>query len=191
MNTLSSLLTFIGNRINEVDKFEPVGSIKMFAGSAMPSQWLKCDGSAVSRITYAELFAVIGTTYGEGNGSTTFNLPNFSGRTAIGVGSSETTGASSHELGSSGGSETHTHTTAGHTLTVNEMPSHTHNYGNATTASPTGGSIGYPTILQGSGYAFPGTTATGGGASHSHGNTGSTSQMNPYITVNFIIFAGK
>ena len=54
----------------------PVGIVQAFAGSTIPQGWLLCDGSAVSRTTYAKLFSVIGTTYGAGNGSTTFNLPN-------------------------------------------------------------------------------------------------------------------
>lgn len=59
----------------------PTGTILPFAGSTAPSGFLICDGSAISRTTYADLFAVIGTTYGTGNGSTTFNLPNFVNRT--------------------------------------------------------------------------------------------------------------
>ena len=54
----------------------PVGVVQAFAGSTTPTGWLLCDGSSVSRTTYAKLFAVIGTTYGSGDGSTTFNLPN-------------------------------------------------------------------------------------------------------------------
>lgn len=54
----------------------PVGIVQAFAGTTIPSGWLLCDGSAVSRTTYASLYACIGTTYGAGNGSTTFNLPN-------------------------------------------------------------------------------------------------------------------
>ena len=54
------------------------GFIAPFAGSTAPAGWLVCDGSAVSRTTYAKLFAVIGTTYGEGDGNSTFNLPTFS-----------------------------------------------------------------------------------------------------------------
>lgn len=193
MNTLSSLLKFIGY-------FEPVGSIKMYAGSTAPSKWLKCDGSAVSRTTYAKLFGIIGTTYGAGDGSTTFNLPNFSGRTPIGVGTSGTTGASSHALASKGGQETHTHTTGNFTLTTSHIPSHVHAetpsfywraYSDSrrlstdvgTTAQMTSGSYFF--------HSKADTSATGGGQAHNHGATGSTSQMNPYITVNFIIFAGQ
>lgn len=54
----------------------PVGIVQAFAGNTIPNGWLLCDGSAVSRTTYANLFACIGTTYGSGDGSTTFNLPN-------------------------------------------------------------------------------------------------------------------
>lgn len=55
------------------------GFIAPFAGSTAPDGWLVCDGSAISRTRYADLFAVIGTTYGEGDGNSTFNLPNFDG----------------------------------------------------------------------------------------------------------------
>lgn len=59
---------------------EPIGTIFAFAGNDIPSGYLPCNGGAISRTTYADLFAVIGTTYGSGNGSTTFNLPNLSDR---------------------------------------------------------------------------------------------------------------
>lgn len=64
----------------------PAGSEIAYAGSAAPTGWLLEDGSAVSRTTYATLFAVIGTTYGAGDGSTTFNVPDSRGRAAIGAG---------------------------------------------------------------------------------------------------------
>jgi microcystin-dependent protein len=78
----------------------PTGVVQLFAGTgSTPGGWLVCNGSAVSRTTYAELFTVIGTTYGVGDGSTTFNLPNTVNRFVEG----------STVPGSSGGSGTHTH----------------------------------------------------------------------------------
>lgn len=62
---------------------EKVGTVKAYGGSTAPDGWLFCDGSAISRTTYAELFAVIGTTYGSGDGTTTFNIPN--GKMPLGV----------------------------------------------------------------------------------------------------------
>lgn len=68
------------------DVYNPVGIIAPFAGSAAPGGWLMCDGSAVSRTTYANLFGVIGSTFGAGDGSTTFNVPDMRSRTPVGVG---------------------------------------------------------------------------------------------------------
>lgn len=90
----------------------PAGIVMSFAGSDAPEGWLLCDGSAVSRTDYADLFTVIGTTYGSGDGETTFNLPNLSGRVAIGV-------SNSHALGTTGGEETVT-------LSETELPEHSH-----------------------------------------------------------------
>lgn len=94
----------------------PTGSVTPFAGSGTPSGWLVCDGTAVSRATYATLFTAIGIAYGAGDGSTTFNLPNLKGKVPVGLDAAQT---EFDALGESGGSKTHT-------LTVAEMPSHTH-----------------------------------------------------------------
>lgn len=64
----------------------PPGTIFQFAGSASPTGYLMCDGSAVSRTTYADLFSAIGVAYGTGNGTTTFNLPDGRGRGLVGLG---------------------------------------------------------------------------------------------------------
>ena len=88
------------------------GLIEPFAGSTVPTGYLLCDGSAVSRTTYATLYAVIGDTFGAGDGSTTFNLPDLGGRVPLGV-------SQSHALGTTGGSETVT-------LTESELPAHVH-----------------------------------------------------------------
>ena len=80
INSLESYISNIEKTISGIQKLE-VGSIIMYSGNNnIMSDFLLCDGSAVSRTTYADLFAVIGTTYGTGDGSTTFNLPNMVGR---------------------------------------------------------------------------------------------------------------
>jgi microcystin-dependent protein len=94
----------------------PVGSVIDYAGALAPTNFLICDGSAISRTTYSTLFAVLGTTYGPGDGSTTFNLPNLGGRMTMGVGNS---GLSTYTLGQTGGEESHS-------LTIPELPAHNH-----------------------------------------------------------------
>ena len=96
----------------------PAGTLLDFGGSNLPAGFLQCDGSAVSRTVYARLFAAISTTWGVGDGSTTFNVPDFRRRVAVGSGGSGTA-TLSNAIGATGGAETHTLTTA-------EMPAHTH-----------------------------------------------------------------
>ena len=74
----------VGDANNKAVPVMPVGCVIPFAGAAAPTGWLLCQGQAVSRTTYAQLFSVIGTTYGSGDGSTTFNLPDMRGRVAVG-----------------------------------------------------------------------------------------------------------
>lgn len=105
----------------------PVGSMLPFAGSTAPSGYLLCQGQAVSRtVTYAALFAAIGTSWGSGDGSTTFNIPDLRERFPLGRG---TTG-SFQTLGQTGGQVQHTHTTPPHQHTqashVHGMKNHTH-----------------------------------------------------------------
>lgn len=80
----------------------PAGTVVAFAGSTIPAGWLLCDGSMVNKSDYPDLFNAIEPTYGKGNGSTTFNLPNLSGKVLIGTNLN-------YSLGSSGGEETHYH----------------------------------------------------------------------------------
>jgi microcystin-dependent protein len=90
-----------------------IGAITMFAGVAPPAGWSWCSGQAVSRTTYAALFAVISTRFGAGDGSTTFNLPNLFGRVPVGY------DGATWAMGATGGERNHTLTTA-------EMPAHSH-----------------------------------------------------------------
>ena len=100
-----------------VDAVLPVGIIQAYAGSTAPSaNWLFCQGQAVSRSTYAGLFGVVGTTYGVGDGSTTFNLPNLQGRIPVGR---DTGQVEFDTLGEVGGAKTHT-------LVTGEIPAHVH-----------------------------------------------------------------
>ncbi len=125
--------------------YMPVGSVSIYSGSTSPSGWLLCDGSAISRSTYSRLFAIVGTTYGTGNGTTTFNLPNLQERLPLGKGGST-------NLGNTGGSNTVT-------LSVDQLPSHTHTGTTATNGS----------------HTHSGSTSTDGLHSHSsNANGGST-----------------
>lgn len=95
----------------------PIGSTVEWWCEEAPENWLICNGQAVSRTDYKDLFNVIGTQYGAGDGNTTFNLPNLSGRVPVGLTATE--GDNYKLLGNKGGSKTHL-------LTTEEMPSHTH-----------------------------------------------------------------
>lgn len=99
-------------------QFVPSGTVSDWAGTgAIPTGWLLCDGSAVSRTTYAALFAAISTTYGAGDGTTTFNLPDPRGRAVIGAGLGS--GLTNRVVAATGGEETHL-------LTAAELPAHNH-----------------------------------------------------------------
>ena len=145
-----------------------VGDIKLRSAATAGSDWLECNAQAVSRTTYATLFALIGTTYGTGNGSTTFNLPDLRGRVPVGVGTGDATDATAFSLADKDGAETHT-------LTVAEMPAHTHSVGNQSTASHDG---------SGNVSATPGAGTTG-----STGGDGAHNNLQPSLALHFFIRA--
>ena len=137
----------------------PIGSMIPF-GSAnnIPTNWRICDGSEVSRTDYAELFNIIGTSYGEGDGTTTFNLPNKKGRVSVGLDLEQ---SEFNTIGKKGGEKTHQ-------LKVEELPSHAH------TVKGTVGSGGYAEGVSFGNSANPGYTswvgmsAVGGNQPHNN-----------------------
>lgn len=115
----------------------PTGSMVDFAGATAPGGFLLCNGGAVSRTTYADLFAIIGTTYGVGNGTTTFNLPDLRGRVAAapdnmgGSSANRIVNAAGDILGGAMGAELHTLTEAQLPVvskTTSTAGNHTHTY---------------------------------------------------------------
>lgn len=144
------------------------GMIIPYGGASAPTGFLLCDGAAVSRTTYSALFAIISTAYGVGDGSTTFNIPNLKGRAPVGLDSAQT---EFDALGETGGAKTHT-------LTVDEMPSHSH------TADLTGGGSSSNTVLLFEtlrNVSVNSTVVNSVGGDIAHNN------LQPYITLNYII----
>lgn len=168
----------------------PPGTVTMYAGASAPVGYLLCDGSAVSRTTYALLFAAVGTAFGVGDGATTFNVPDMRGRGPLGVGAGA--GLTPRALADVDGYETVT-------LTSAEMPSHSHthnaNGGTGSLADPSTG-LAYSnsqntaaggldvTVGELNLYTNPialSINTTGGGGAHEN--------MSPFVAVNFIIKA--
>jgi len=182
----------------------PVGSIEAFAGASLPTNYLWCQGAEVSRSTYSGLFGIIGTTWGVGDGSTTFNLPNLQGRFPLGAGqgltgagggtgTNRTLGQLSAGDPNNGGSAPYGSET--HTQSSGELVSHNHadaGHTHAPGVEPNfvvagGGAYGYNNGAGGAIFAGASATATGYA---SIGNAGSGAAMNimpPFGVVNYII----
>jgi len=167
----------------------PSGTIVPWSDSSIPSGFLECTGQAVSRSTYATLFGIIGTTYGAGNGSTTFNVPDLQDNVAVSK-------SGTKNLGSTGGANTVTSTgnvggsTANATLSTAQLASHNH----AARTSPPINSGGPGVQVFGS-FGVPGANVvenTGSGSGHAHNMSATfsgdaTSVVQPYLTVVYII----
>ena len=110
-NFATTITSLIAEKMSNVP-----GMISQYAGATSPNGWMICDGSAVSRTTYSALYSAIGNSYGSGDGSTTFNLPNLRGAVPVGRDSAQT---EFDTLGEIGGAKTHS-------LTEAQMPSHSH-----------------------------------------------------------------
>ena len=154
----------------------PTASIMPYAGSSAPTGYLLCDGAAISRSTYSTLFGLLATTYGSGDGSSTFNIPDLRGRVIAGQddmgGSSanrltnQTGGVNGDVLGDTGGAESHT-------LSISEMPAHTHSV-------PASGSLPRGDSSFEAATDDAGTSgSTGGGNAHNN--------VQPTIILNYII----
>jgi microcystin-dependent protein len=157
------------------------GIIVPWGDASIPSGFLECNGSDVSRTTYAALFAVIGTTYGSGNGSTTFTLPDLQDDCCVGT-------SPTKAVASTGGANTVaptgnvTGSLGNHTLTTPELASHDH----VINTGLRGSSGGSNRNLEGT------SSSAGGGGAHDHAGGGSVtgdsnSVLQPYITLIYII----
>lgn len=197
----------------------PIGSIVMYGSNVVPAGWLLCDGTAVSRATYASLFAIVGTTFGPGNGSTTFNLPDMRGRFPVGRNAADT---AFDTLGEAGGSKDAV--VVSHKHVVNLDHNHpavqsTDNNVDHTHAFVDGGSVWVqgntispanltgisPTAIPSGGFKFAATTQ-GQSATHRHdvnlpplgetnvdtttvGSSATNANLPPYRALTFIIRA--
>lgn len=166
----------------------PVGTVEMYAGTSTPDGYLPCDGSNVSRVTYASLFAALGTTWGAGNGTTTFGLPDFRDRFPFGAGGTKS-------VGDSGGAATVGLITANlpshtHSFTTSSDGAHTHTLGVASTTTIDSNVLGR------NAFGANASEVTDSNGAHTHsGTTGATgsgtafSILPSYRAVAFIIKA--
>lgn len=205
-----------GKRIDGCSDTVPVGTLQPYLGLVPPKGYLVCQGQLVSKITYSKLYEICGDTFGVST-ETHFYLPDLRGKTLAGYDENDTAmntigkllGQKTHTHTSAA----HTHTTGNHTLTVAEMPSHSHNIINSKNTSVDEGLRGlsgavsgdqgdwcFQDINDGLGASGSGefiAKAVGGSQPHNHGNTGSTTPNNtgsntnyqPTITVNWIVKA--
>jgi microcystin-dependent protein len=118
MTTIGTSYNVAPNPNDSAASILPIGSMLLWSASTAPSGFLLCDGSAVNRLSFAALFAVIGTTWGVGDGSTTFNVPNTAGRVVRGVGSG-------YAQATSGGLDTQT-ATGSQVISSANLPPHRH-----------------------------------------------------------------
>ena len=155
------------------------GSLLMWPTASAPSGYLACDGTAVSRSTYAALFAVVSTTFGVGDGSTTFNVPNYQGRSPLGV-------SGSYALASTGGSADAIVVSHTHTATVTD-PGHSHTVPNSPLVNGSGGTYASGSYIT---FGTPTTSTAVTGisvANASTGVSGTGANLQPYLAINFII----
>lgn len=168
----------LNTNMDSIDnRLVPTGTISMFAGTTAPNaDWLLCDGAAVSRTTFSALFALVSTSFGIGDGSTTFNVPDLRGRTPVGLdnlGSSSAnriTDANADSLNNTGGGDEDEQASisgsvSSHILTISQMPAHTHDNG-------VGGGGALSRLFDSDAVSQTiASESTGGGAGHTHNDT--------------------
>lgn len=158
----------------------PIGATLQWFADVVPNNWLLCSGQAISRTDYAELFSVLGTKYGTGNGSTTFNLPDLQGRVAVGKNASDTDFST---LGKTGGEKKHK-------LTVTEIPSHQHYIGAGSTQNEaTGYGLSRTDLFTNRVMVDKEIGVVGDSKTQAVGGSETHNNLQPYVTCNFIIKA--
>ena len=166
----------------------PTATIVPWSSSSVPTGFLECNGATVSRSTYSALFAIVGTTYGAGDGASTFNLPDLQDNVAIGK-------SGTKALASTGGANTVASTgniggsTANATLSTAQLASHSHSSG---TQSGTHRAPQYPAFPNFGNAASGNTGNQGSGTGHQHNMSATfsgdaTSVVQPFLTVIYII----
>lgn len=151
----------------------PTGAVQMYGGSTPPSEWLLCDGSAVSRATYPILFNVIGIAFGAGDGSTTFNLPDMRGRFPRGANPTGANGAPTSNVGDFQDDLIQSHSHGDGTLTGSAASAgaHTHSHNHPATTSASSGAGNHRhsvSITSGNNSVDHDHNSTGSAGSHSH-----------------------
>lgn len=173
-------------RIDGCSDTVPVGTLNPFLGSTAPYGYLICQGQKVSKTVYKELYEICGDTFGQST-DTEFYLPDLRGQTIAGYKEGDSTFGT---LGGLIGGLTHLHSTGNHTLTIDEMPSHNH-YLSLSTGNSAGS---YNNVHKTGNYVDNWNVSdrmsnTGGSQSHNHGDTSSTSSIQPTIVLNWIVKA--
>lgn len=203
--TSGNVLTSDGSGwVSSAPVYVPTGAILMWGTASAPTGYFLCNGAAINRVAYSNLFAIIGTSYGSGDGSTTFNLPDFRDRFPVGAGTT-------YSANSTGGSKDAIVVSHTHTGTTDSNGAHQHlvvaNSGN--TGAPTPGAgpsvdgsnsvSAFAWSANSESYILAGTTGVNAGLSssagaHTHtfttgstGSSGTNANLPPYLGVYFII----
>ena len=198
-----------GKRIDGCSDTVPVGTLQPYLGLVPPKGYLVCQGQLVSKITYSKLYEICGDTFGTST-ETHFYLPDLRGKTLAGYDENDTT---MNTIGKLIGQKTHIHTTGNHTLTTEEIPEHNHHVHLGLQSTRLNGSPAWNTVVtaadEGTGitggnigtqrwsnatnntqlYVNGKSDVTGGSQAHNHGDTGSNTNYQPTITINWIVKA--